>query len=69
VSKGFIVNCGYGLSTSLLPSQNIIEIYSYADTDDSRAAADKVLGEFIAAIKGDHEIDRIECFVGKKFGC
>jgi hypothetical protein len=48
-------------------SLTIIEIYSYADIDDSWAVADKVYGEFIEAIKGNPEIDRIECFVGKKF--
>jgi len=47
----------------------IIEIYGYADTDDSRAVADKVYGEFIEAIKVNPDIDRIECFVGRKFGC
>jgi hypothetical protein len=69
VSTGFVVLCGYGLETSMLPSQNIIEIYSYANTDDSRAAADKVYGEFIAAIKDNPKIDIVQCFVGKKFDC
>jgi hypothetical protein len=69
VSTGFIVACGYGLHTSMLPSQNIIEIYSYADTDDSRAVADEIYGEFISAIRDSPEINSIKCFVGKKFGC
>jgi hypothetical protein len=69
VSTGFVVLCGHGLETSMLPSQNIIEIYSYASTDDSRAAADKVYREFISAIRDNPEIDGITCFVGKRFGC
>jgi hypothetical protein len=69
VSTGFVVVCGYGLETSMLPSQNIIEIYSYADTDDSRAAADKIYREFISAIRDNPEVTSIECFVGKKSGC
>ncbi len=69
VSTGFVVLCGYGLETSMLPSQNIIEIYSYADTDASRAVADKIYGEFISAIRDNPEINSMKCFVGKKFGC
>jgi hypothetical protein len=68
-NPGFFVCCGYALATSRLPSQNIIEIYSYADTEESRAAEDNIYGGFIAAVKGNPEVDSIECFVGKRFEC
>jgi hypothetical protein len=66
---GYFVVCGYALETSRLPSKNIIEISSLADTADSEAAEDKIFREFIKAIKGNPEVDSMECFVGKKFDC
>jgi hypothetical protein len=66
---GLNVYCGYGLETSRLPSKNIIHISSIADTNESRAAEDKIFGEFIAAIKCNPEVDGIDCFVGQRVEC
>jgi hypothetical protein len=67
--SGFFVFCGYALATSRLPSQNIIEIYSYADSEESRTVEDNIYGQFIATVKGNPEVDSIECLVGKRFEC
>jgi hypothetical protein len=69
IDPGYFVVCGYALETSRLPSKNIIEIWSLANTVESEAAEDKIFGEFIKAIKGNPEVDGIECFVGKRLEC
>jgi hypothetical protein len=54
---GYFVVCGYAIETSRLPSKNIIEISSVANTTESEAAEDKIFREFIKAIKGNPEVE------------
>jgi hypothetical protein len=69
LDPGYFVVCGYALETSRLPSMNTIEIYSLANTAESEAAEDKIFREFIKAIKGNPEVNSIDCVVGKTFDC
>ena len=54
-------------ATSRLPSKNIIEITTYADTDEGKSIEDKILKQIVPAIRGNPAVDEIQCV--EKYGC